>query len=471
MYDYALKPSELQDMRGSLDGWEDLAPENVEEINIDYQPRPFQTILHNELRRFNVLVCHRRFGKTVFSIMEMIDRGVRNELKNPQYAYIAPTYGQAKRVAWQYLKDYCASFPGAKANEAELRIDIPRDREDGKRDRIRFMLLGAENPDGLRGLYLDGAILDEYAQCPPALWSEVIRAALSDREGWAIFIGTPKGTNHFFEQLQLAQRLQQSGDEWYTAVLPVSLTKVISSRELESIKREISPEEYEQEYEVSFTAALKGAYYGEYINKMDADGRILDFDVDRLYPVRTAWDLGISDSMSIWLYQIVGREVRIIDYIEDSGRGLEFYVSELQSKGYLLDQNGHALPHDGAARELGSGKSRQEMLELLGLRCHILPRQSVADGIHAARTLIGRPNVFIHKSNCRRGIDALRNYTRKYDRIKGIFLDSPNHNWASHGADAFRYLALDLDDPQASIMNISPKHRQVVSQYDEFGDF
>lgn len=466
-------PFDLNDMRGTLtseEGWENLAPESVQEINIPYEPRPFQQLLHTELRRFNVLVCHRRFGKTVFSIMEMIDRALRNERRNPQYAYIAPTYGQAKRVAWQYLKDYCACIPGAKANEAELRIDIPRDNADGTKDRIRFMLLGAENPDSIRGIYLDGVILDEYAQCPPALWGEVIRAALSDREGWAIFIGTPKGTNHFFEMLQMAKTLQDHIEaEWYTAVLPVSLTRVVSDKELESIKREISPEEYEQEYEVSFTAALRGAYYGEYVNKMESEGRILDFDIDYNYPVRTAWDLGISDSMSIWMYQIVGREIRIIDYIEESGKGLEHYVRAIQSKGYLLDNNGHALPHDGAARELGTGKTRQEMLQELGIRTRVLPRQSVADGIHAVRTLLSRPTVFIHRSKCFKGIDALRNYTRKYDRIKGLFLDTPNHNWASHGSDAFRYLALDLEDPVASTMNISPQQRRVITDYDEFG--
>ena len=471
---YAPRP-DLLDTRQSLlsdDEWEGISRENIQEINIPYVPRPFQSTLHEELRRFNVLVCHRRFGKTVFSIMEMIDRALRNELLNPQYAYIAPTYGQAKRVAWEYLKHYCSFLPGAKANEADLRIDVYRDRPDGTKDKIRFMLLGAENPDTLRGLYLDGAILDEYAQCPPSMWGEIIRPALSDRKGWAIFIGTPKGTNHFFEMLQtFRDKEAEFNDRYYTAIFRASETGVLDDEELEDARSTMSPEEYEQEYECSFTAALKGAYYGEHINSMESQGRILDFEIDKMYPVRSAWDLGISDSMSIWLYQIVGREIRIIDYIEDSGKGLETYVHAIQSRGYLLDQNGHALPHDGAARELGTGKTRQEMLEEFGIRARILPRHTLADGIHAVRTLLKRPTVFIHKSRCVKGLDALRNYTRKYDRIKGEFMDSPNHNWASHGADAFRYLALDLEDPQASIMNISPKQRQAITQYDEFGEY
>lgn len=453
-----------------LGEYESISRENIQEIRIPYEPRPFQAVLHESLARFNLLVCHRRFGKTVFSIMEMVDRALRNERQNPQYAYIAPTYGQAKRVAWEYLKYYCSFLPDAKANEADLRIDITRDRPDGTKDKIRFMLLGAENPDTLRGIYLDGAILDEYAQCPVSLWGEIIRPALSDRKGWAIFIGTPKGTNHFFEMYQTARQLMQDGKNWFCAIYKASETGVLDDEELDDAKATMSPEEYEQEYECSWSAALKGAYYGEYINAAEEEGRIRDFKLDPAYPIRTAWDLGISDSMAIWLYQIVGREVRIYDYIEDSGKGLEHYVQEIQRRGYLLDHSGHAIPHDGAARELGTGKTRQEQLELYGIRARILPRHTFADGIHAARVMLKRPTIFIHRSNCARGIDALRNYTRKFDRLKGVFLETPNHNWASHGADAFRYLALDLDDPHSSIMNIQPEHRRANSSYDEFGD-
>lgn len=471
---YKRHPS-LSDMQMEPDynsgDWESLSSENIQEITIDYKPRPFQQILHTKLMRFNVLVCHRRFGKTVFSIMEMLDRALRNELKNPQYAYIAPTYGQAKRVAWQYLKDYCAAIPGAKANEAELRIDIPRDRPDGTKDRIRFMLLGAENPDTLRGLYLDGAILDEYAQCPPSLWGEVIRPALSDRKGWAIFIGTPKGTNHFFEMLKIAEKLVQDGKNWYTAIFKASETGVLDDEELDDAKATMSPEEYEQEYECSFTAALKGAYYGDLVNKMEESGRIRDFEIEPNSPIRTAWDLGISDSLTIWFYQIVGREIRIVDYHEDSGKGIDHYVKLIQAKGYLLDPINHALPHDGAARELGTGKTRQETFESYGLRTIVLEKQSLADGINAARLLLQKTNVFIHATNCARGLDTLRNYTRKYDRLRGIFLDTPNHNWASHGADGFRYLALAVQDPVSSSMMVDmPVHyKQTVMDYDEFG--
>lgn len=421
----------------------DLDPSTVTEIDLGYSPRPFQAQLHSELRRFNVLVCHRRFGKTVFSIMEMIDKALNNQLWNPQYAYIAPTYAQAKRVAWEYLLFFTKNIPGAKANKADLTVEIPRP---DKGDKIKFMLLGSENYDGIRGIYLDGCVLDEYADMHPETWSKAVRPALSDRKGWAIFIGTPKGENHFHKMLRTAQGLMADGEDWYGAIHRASETGVIPEEELRDARLTMTEEEYEQEYECSFTAALLGAYYGKYLSALEKKGRIRDFEYDPSSPVRTYWDLGISDTTAIWFVQHVGREIRIIDYIENAGVGLEWYVKAIQSKPYIYDHVGHGLPHDGAARELGTGRSRQETLLELGLRSHIVPRQSVADGIHAVRMLLQK-DIWFHKTNCARGLEALKNYQRKWDGKNNMFMDKPLHNWASNGADAFRMLGLDLDIP------------------------
>ena len=412
-------------------------------IDLGYTPRPFQARLHRQLKRFNVLVCHRRFGKTVFSIMEMIDRALRCDLKNPQFAYIAPTYGQAKRVAWEYVKDFTKNLPGAKPNEAELRVDIPRP---DRGDKIRIMLLGAENPDSLRGIYLDGVILDEYAQCDPTIWGQVIRPALSDRLGWAIFIGTPKGQNHFFDIYSDAKKLKS----WHVAMYKASETGVVDPNELEESRATMSPEEYDQEYECSFSAALIGAYYGKYINELEGLGQISDKVVyDRTVGVETYWDLGIADSMAIWFIQKVGKEIHVIDYLEDSGKGLEYYAKELKAKPYVYDE--HFIPHDGAARELGTGKTRQEALAIYGIKTTIVPRQSVADGIHGVRSLL--PLCWFHKTNTAQGVAALKNYQRKWDAKKKMFIDRPLHDWTSHGSDAFRMFGLSYD-PNRSKMDI-----------------
>ncbi|MEE8382535.1 MAG: terminase family protein, partial [Thermodesulfobacteriota bacterium] len=235
--------------------------QKTEVVSTGYTPRELQEKLHKELRRFNVLVMHRRFGKTVFAINEMIDQGLRCTLKNPQFAYIAPTYKQAKMVAWEYLIDFTRAIPGMEINKSELSVTIPRPT---RNDKIKYMLLGAESPDALRGIYLDGAILDEYAQCDPIIWGQIIRPALSDRKGWSIFIGTPKGMNHFHKIFLVAQGL----DNWYTKMYKASETGVVDAEELVDARATMSEEEYNQEYECDFTAAIMGSYYGNLLNEL-----------------------------------------------------------------------------------------------------------------------------------------------------------------------------------------------------------
>lgn len=439
-FEEVLKVSEREEALNNL-------PPGFTEVNIPYNPRPYQQIVHNALARFNVLVCHRRFGKTVLAIMELVDRGLANDLFNPQYAYIAPTYAQAKRVAWEYLLYYTRNIPGAVVNRSELTVYIPRP---DKGDKIKFMLLGADNPDSLRGIYLDGTVLDEYAQCHPMIWGEIIRPALSDRKGWAIFIGTPKGENHFFKLYRDAQTLMNEGRNWFAASFKASETGVLDDEELADARATMTEEEYEQEYECSFTAALIGSYYGKYIRELEKMGRIKDFDYEPSIPVRTYWDLGIRDSTAIWFFQQVGNETRVIDYYENSGVGIEHYIKVIQSKPYLYEYTGHGIPHDGAAKELGSGKSRQETMRDLGLLAHVIPRQSIADGIHAVRMLL-QSNIWFHKTKTERGLECLKNYQKKWDAKNSVFLDTPLHNWASNGADAFRMAALDLERPGTRI--------------------
>jgi phage terminase large subunit len=437
----------------------------VREISTGYTPRVFQKSLHKSLRRFNVLVCHRRFGKTVFTINECLDRALRNDLKNPQYAYIAPTYGQAKRVAWDYFKEYTRNIPGVTVNEAELRIDIPRP---DRGDRIRFMLLGAENPNSLRGLYLDGVILDEFAEMDPTAWSQVVRPALSDRIGWAIFIGTPKGQNHFFDIYEKCV----SEDDWFRAIYKASDTGVVAPSELRAARMTMSEEEYEQEYECSFTAAMVGAYYAKILERLGHEGRIGKVSWEPHIPVCTYWDLGISDTLCIWFGQVIGREIRWIDYLEDSGKGLDFYAKELKDKPYVYGF--HFLPHDGAARELGTGKTRQETLEdLMGRRnIEICPLHRPEDGINAVRVVLDRS--FFDLEKCGVGLKALKNYQRKWDSKNGMFMSRPLHNWASHASDAFRTAAMSINDSHG-IMERVPNNSKIanlprmsVTDYDIF---
>lgn len=397
-------------------------------VEIPYEPRPQFLAYHNRTQRWSVGVAHRRAGKTVARVNDLIKAAILCPKPEPRFAYIAPFYAQAKDVAWQYLKRFAAPIPGVQTNESELRVDLPNGG--------RVRLYGADNYERMRGIYLDGVVLDEYGDMDPRAWAEVIRPALSDREGWADFIGTPKGRNHFCEMWERAQ-----GDaEWFTQMLKASETKIVSEKELVDARKTMSEDQFEQEYECSFQAAVQGAYYGREMTQAEKDKRIAAVPWEPKIPVHTAWDLGIGDSTAIWFCQQVGKEVRLIDYYESSGVGLDHYAKELKGKPYVYGE--HILPHDADVKELGTGRSRRETLESLGIRPRIIPAQSVDDGINAARLML--PRCWFEAAKCQRGIEALRQYRRDYDEKLKNFKSRPLHDWTSHAADAFRYLAMGL---------------------------
>lgn len=366
-------------------------------------------------------------------VNELLRGGLECELPNPRFAYVAPLYKQAKDIAWQYLKDSIAPLRahGATANESELRVDLPNGG--------RVRLYGADNPDSLRGIYLDGAVLDEFADMNPTIWTEVLLPALADRKGWAAFIGTPKGRNSFFEICEKAK----NDTDWYYGELKVSDTKLIPEEELAMMRKNMTQDQYDQEFECSFQAAITGSYYGRLMN--EAEERITNVPYDPVALVETAWDLGIGDSTAIWFFQQVGQEIHCIDYYEASGEGLAHYAKVLKDKPYLYSDE-QILPHDCKAKELGTGKSREEVLNGLGIKCRILPQQRVEDGINAARNIL--PRVWFDVEKCARGVEALRQYRKEWDDKLQVFKNRPLHDWTSHGSDAFRYLAMGLERRQ-----------------------
>jgi phage terminase large subunit len=416
-------------------------------IVIPYLPRYQFKPYHDRTERFAKLVAHRRFGKTVGCVNDMIKAALSATRANPppRFSYVAPTYTQAKDIAWGYLKHYSAPIPGLKVSESELWIEYPNG--------ARVRLYGADNYDRMRGLYNDGVTIDEPAQMDPRAWPEVIRPTLSDYHGWGTFIGTPQGRDWFYH-VDRDDKGQEIPD-WFRLTLKASETGVINLEELESLKQGLSEEQYAQEFECSFEAAIVGAYYGRLMTQAEADNRITGVPYEPTALVWTAWDLGIRDSTAIWWAQVVGREIRIIDYYEASGVDLGHYVREISNKPYQY--GGHIVPHDAQAKELGTGKSRTEVLESLGLRnLTVAPMHRVEDGINAARVFI--PKCWFDANKCARGLEALKLYRAEYDEKLQSLKPRPVHDWASHGADAFRYLAMTLDHV-ASPMTITPKLR------------
>lgn len=437
-------------------------------IDTGYVPRPGQAELHPLLKRFNVLVFHRRWGKTIFAVNEKIDRGLRlytsRKLPRPRYSYIAPTYGQAKKISWDIFKAYCSKIPGVKFNEQELRVDISLFGDET--DTLRFQLLGAENPDSLRGIYNDGVTVDEPAQMPPNLWGEVIRPTLLDRKGWANFIGTPKGKNEFHRLHTYAA--QGNDPEWFTKVIKASASGIIPKEELLSMLREIGPEAFEQEMECSFQAAIKGTYYSKLTQQIEADGRYRPIGYDPSLGVMTAWDLGMNDSLVIWFVQRLFREVRIIDYLEMSNmaEGLPDVVRELQKKPYVYTT--HILPHDAAVRGLNDGNSRTDTLRKLGLKgIEVLERKSLLDGISKVKLLL--PMCYFDSNTTYTGFEHLSNYRREWNEATGTFNDRPVHDQASHAADAFRTLAMGIDRERPLVQN--ERQNRAITDYNEFGEF
>jgi hypothetical protein len=272
----------------------------------------------------------------------------------------------------------------------------------------------------------------------PRVWSEIIRPALADRRGWAVFIGTPRGRNAFFE----LWRRSQAEEGWFSMLLKASDSGLIPASELELARRDLSEEQYAQEFECSFDAAVVGSYYGRLLSRAEADKRIAGVPYDPAALVWTAWDLGIRDATAIWFAQMVGREIRIIDYYEASGVDLGHYVREINLRPYAYA--GHIVPHDAQAKELGTGKSRLEVLESLGLKhLTLAPLHRIEDGINAVRMVI--PRCWFDAQKCARGIDALKLYRADYDAALRALRPHPIHDWTSHAADAFRYLAMTLD--------------------------
>lgn len=398
-------------------------------ITIPYAPRWYQRPLHDDPARFKVVVAHRRAGKTVALVNHVVRGCLESSHPRAQFAYVAPTYKMAKRIAWDYLKQYSAPVPGFRANASELTGHYPNGS--------RAMLLGADRIHDLRGLYLMGAVLDEYALMHPRLFTEVILPALMDHGGWAILAGTPLGAN----QLKRAYVAARDGLEgWRAFMLRASDTHAIAAADLATARANMSPEEYAQEFECSFDAVIKGAVFGREIAAAEAQGRVCDVPFDPALQLIAACDLGMRDAFAVWLLQehFTGGQVRAIDYREFHGRGLPQVQAEIAALGYRPQR--WIFPHDIAVRELGTGRSRIEIARELGMDPDKAADMSREDGIEAVRATI--PLMVFDRKRCGEvAIDALRQYRYEWDEELQVMSREPVHDWTSHCADALRTYA------------------------------
>jgi len=400
-------------------------------IQLDYQPRDAFLPFHNRKARFGTLVCHRRAGKTVAVVNDLIIGALECPLPHPQLAYLAPTFSQAKRIAWEYLKQFARPLI-TQVHESELRVTL--------KNEAKIYLLGAEKADNLRGMYLDGAAMDEYAQMRPTVESQIILPCLSDRNGWLVRMGTPKGKNHFYN----AYNYSANTPGEFAMLLKASESGIIPDEELALLRTKMDASDYEQEYECSWTASLKGAIYGTEMDQAEAEGRVADFDLDPALPVNVICDLGFTDDTVLVFFQKSRSQVLIHEVLVNNETEWDVYLDEMESR----NVEEVYLPHDAKARNLQTGRSIVEQTLSRGYRPRMVPDHKLRDGISATRKLL--PFTYWNKPLCSGAIEAMKSYRRVWDDKLGCYRDHPLHDWASHTADAIRYLGVVfslLDEP------------------------
>lgn len=410
-------------------------------VRFAYEPRTQFLDFHQRTERWAAMLCHRRAGKTYSCIGDTILRALQATKPDSRYAYIAPFRTQAKKIAWTYLKRLTDGLREGAPREADLEVRLFNG--------AWITLYGADNPNALRGLYLDGVVLDEYGDMKPSLMGEIIMPTLIDRQGWLTVIGTIKGKNQFYTLLQDAEK----DPTWFYKKLIASQSGILLLQELAIIKSQMDPNEYAQEFECDANAALKGTYYAEILNDLEKEGH---FSEKPLYnpklKVKASSDLGFSDSTAFWFWQETddGR-FNIIDYHANDGQKPRFYLSMLKERGY--DYEELWLPHDAKAKTFAGG-GRTTIQQLLDphsvcpehyepgskLPFRIVPRGFVQHGIDAVRAIL--PQCYFDLTTCGAGIDALRTYHRQWNENFQAYEDQPvKRHWSKHGADAFRYFA------------------------------
>jgi len=412
----------------------------MKQIVIPYKPRAAFMPLHNRKQRWAVVVAHRRAGKTVACVNQLIKEALTFRGNDGRFAYVAPFYSQAKAVAWDYVKRFSAPIPGIAINESELRVTFPNG--------CSIRLFGADNADALRGLYFDGLVADEYGDWKPSVWGYVIRPALADRQGWAIIIGTPKGRNQFWEIYEHAR----VNDDWLALRIRASDSGLLPASELDALRLELTEDAWRQEMECDFDAALPGAIYGKELWAAENEGRVKPNLYDPSLKTHAVLDLGWSDDTAIWWFQ-VGKELRLIDCYSTHGMPISHYHEVMKSKPYTYG-DWLWLPHDARAKSLQTGRSIEEQFRSLGWKPRIVPELGLVDGIQAARLSLAES---YFDSKCSEGIDALKQYQREYDEEKRTFKDKPRHDWTSHYSDCFRYACLIWREEMKPKAAVPPK--------------
>jgi hypothetical protein len=407
----------------------------------NWWPRPYQVPLWNALlfeqKKRAIYIWHRRAGKDILALNRLITAMVLEQVGT--YWHVFPSYSQGRKAIWQETtiegRKYIDYFPKElikSKNDKDLKIELINGSV--------YQIVGSDNPDSLRGAGIKGAVFSEYSEQDSLAW-DIIRPMLLATSGFAMFNFTPKGQNHAYELYKMAENNRKT---WHCEILDAEKTGVFTKEQLDQVKKETldsgkTLDFFNQEFYCSFTNPVEGAYYSSFFKDLEEKKQIGAFTHEPSLSVSTHWDLGVGDSTAIWFAQFVRNEIRIIDYIENNNVGLDWYIREVKNKAYIYEA--HFAPHDISVREFSNGKSRYETAIELGLLFSITPNLSIEDGINAARAILHK--CYFNEEKTRPGVLALKNYKKEFDRQANCFKLKPKHDWTSHAADAFRYLAVN----------------------------
>jgi len=398
----------------------------------EYQKPLFKAIAEGKKKKI-IAVMPRRAGKDLVALNALLYRALQ---RVGTYWIIYPSYSQAKKAVWQCITvsgdrvlDYIPMCVRKSTHETEMRIELINGST--------IQLIGADNASSLVGVNLAGAIFSEYALMDSMVY-QLISPILLVSDGFAVFISTPRGKNHFYTLFEIAK---QNPNEWFCQLLTVDDCGHITREQIAQERKNgvISDDMIAQEYFCSFSAGVEGSYFARIIDKMRNNGQIGVVNVEQ-GRVNTAWDLGVRDSCVIIFWQQFGTQIRIIDYVEHNKEGLEYYAKILQEKGYLYGH--HVAPFDIAVKEFGSGMTRLEQARKLGIDFTVAPQLLIVDGIEAVRAKL--PQMWIDEKKCAKLIAALESYRQEWDSKHNVYKNQPLHDWASHGAAAMRYLCTTL---------------------------
>jgi phage terminase large subunit len=406
----------------------------------NWSPRPYQRRLWDYLEKGGtraIEIAHRRWGKDDL----ILHRTAIAAFERPaSYWHCLPEYEQARKAIWTAVNPHTGKRRIDEAFPPEIRAS-----KDEQQMFIRFkngstwQVIGSDRYNSLVGAGIAGVAFSEWALANPSSWG-FIRPMIEENNGWAAFITTPRGRNHAKSMFDMAMK----SDRWFAEISDVHKTGALTKEQLDESLLEycalygedLGRAQFEQEYLCSFNAAIMGAFYAREMAAVRSDGRIGEVLIDEDYPVHTAWDLGVRDSTAIWWFQVIGEQIRIVDFYMAHSLGLDHYAEIIEKKGYPKGID--YVPHDAKVKEWGTGRTRYEQMKSHGLNPFVLRMTTKMDGIASVRKTLPQ---CVFDEKCEEGLSALEQYRREWDDEKKTFRDNEVHDWTSHAADAFRYLA------------------------------